>query len=276
MSNDKIDNIINIKINTNEIKSIVSYCINKIFIKLIDNHKELIINNLSKVINYTIYYFDIKDIYIQQLTMNNYQDIYSLLILLMPFYDLNMSKNITRLDELFKSDNIKNNAKKLSSSYYVDHEYLGKSSNYLDEYFDNTILSIIKTLDKISSKLLPNWRNIFPYNMDNYVESKKYLYYINIFKTRNFDKYNSGYFYNIIYKFLYIDIKDIKWMIFDHNDNNISVTPYIVRLCNNLKINKFIVHKSWESLDKNIQDNIINEWSFFIRISNISKIRVLL
>jgi hypothetical protein len=261
----KINEEIIKKINTQEIKSIIIKCINKIFIKLIDTHKQLLINNLLKVICYIIYYFNIDNNYIQQLTMNNNQDIFSLLILIMPFYDINTSNNIKTLDELFKNDN--NNAKKLSSSYYVDHEYLSKSSNYLDEYFDNTISSIIKTLDKISTKLLPNWRNIFPYDMDNYNLSKHYLYYINTFKNRTFDKYNSGYFYSVIYKFLYIDIKDIKWMIFDFNDNNI-ITPYIIKLCNNIKINKIIVNKSWDNLDNNTRNLLTNEWISFIRISN--------
>jgi hypothetical protein len=264
---DEINKYNNINtINIQNIKRIVTDCINKIFIKLIENHKILLIDNLTKVVNYVIYFFNIKKNYIDQFTMNNYQDIYSLLILLIPFYDLNKSNEIQTFDELFKNE--KDSAKKLSSSYYVDHQNLIKSKDYLNEYFENVISSIIKTLDKISTKLLPNWRNIFPYDMYNFIESDKYKYYIRTFKNRDFNKYNSGYFYSIVYKFLYIDIKDIKWMIFDHNNNNNSITPYILRLSNKLNMNDIIVNKSWDYLDKNKQQNLINEWNSFIKIKD--------
>jgi hypothetical protein len=52
-------------------------------------------------------------------------------------------------------------------------------------------------------------------------------------------------------------------MIFDHNDNNKSLTPYILRLSNNLKMNDIIINKSWDKLDKNKQLTLIYDWNSF-------------
>jgi hypothetical protein len=282
----EINEIINNKIDIIQLEVIVKKCINSAFINLIIDHKNLIINNLLKVVKYTIYYFNIENnnsnienYYVEQFLMNNNQDIYSLLTLLMPYYDLNKSKSIQRLDEIFT--NYEDKAKDLSSSYYVDHYDKinlseGILKKYLENYFDNSVLSIINTLDKVSSKLLPNWKNIFPYTMKNYKDSNKYKYYIDILNNKEFDNNNSGYFYSVIYKFLYIDIKDIKWMIFDYKDSNKTITPYIIILCNKLKINNLIIHKSWEKLDINIQNELINEWINFTKSNYFDIIKSLI
>jgi len=261
-----IDNINN-NINNELIKNIVNKCINSIFINLITSDKILIVNNLSELIIYIINKFNINE-YLEQLKINNYQDVYSLLILLMPFYELNASKNIKTLNELFKNNN--NSAKKLSSSYYVDHlnsDKLISDSDYLNKYFENTVNSIKNTIDKVSTKLLPNWKNIFPYDMTNYKKSDIYLYYLNIFKNRQFNYNNSGFIYGVIYKFLYIDIKDIKWMIFDKNENNLQVSPYIFIVSRELQISK-IINEPWDLIDKIKQQNLNINWINFLNSSS--------
>jgi len=263
MSNNEIDKDILI--------NIITLCINKIFIKLIDNHKQLIINNLFKIIEYFIYKFNFADHYVGQLSMNNYQDIYSLLILLLPFYDLNKSKDITSLDELFKNKN--DYAKKLGTSYYIDHEDLG--NDYLNNYFNDSVKSIRNTMDKVSYKLLPNWVNIFPYDMNNYQESSFRKYYQALYYKRKFDKNNSSELYSIIYKFLYLDIKDIKWMIFEKkyinykvSDTNENIVPYIIILNEELNI-KNIINEPWDKLNNIKKDKLKENWNIMKMGKNI-------
>jgi hypothetical protein len=70
--------------------------------------------------------------------LNNYQDIFSLLVLLLPYYELNESKNITSFDELFLNtenilkDNVKNEIKECSDN-------LGKEES-------NNIMSLLLIL----------------------------------------------------------------------------------------------------------------------------------
>jgi hypothetical protein len=110
----------------------ITELINQNFSKLNLIHKKLLIKYLYKlVILFSFYYYT--DNFIEQMFMNKYQDIFSLLVLLIPYYELNTSKNIVSLDELFL--NYDSKAKSLSSGYYIDHLNFKLVPNYLENYF---------------------------------------------------------------------------------------------------------------------------------------------
>jgi hypothetical protein len=253
-----------------------------LFNKLNKQHQKLLIKYLFKLIMIFTVYFNDENI-VKQLCINNYQDIYSLLILLLPYYDINLSKNITSLDELFLNKN--NKANSFESSYYIDHYDLKDNQNYLNEYFDSCLKAINDTLSQVNTKLLPNWLNIFPYTMLNYKQSNAYKNLLSKFIKGTFTNYDivfwnvnidsfsfkNNYFinneffilgynnlYGTIYNFLYMDIKDIKWMIFDVNVNNIIV-PNILVISQYLNISN-IYHIPWNKLENKsfIVNNFIN------------------
>ena len=250
----------------------IKHLINKIFIKLNQNHKIILGVNLFKLIMIFSVYFDDENL-IKQLYLNNYQDIFSLLILLLPYYNISLSKNIISLNELFLNEN--NKSKSLESSYYIDHINFTDNSNYLEEYFDTALKSINQTLSQASTKILPNWLNIFPYDMLDFKKSKIYKNFLdkfinfkfisddnlvfwdtenkNTFNFKNISFINDffilGYnnLYGTINNFLYNDIVSIKWMIFDTEVDNFIV-PNILVICKYFNILD-IYHKPWDTLE---------------------------
>ncbi len=285
MENIEYEKINKIKGQIKSLKIIITTQINIKFKKLINKHKELLIKYLLKICLLCGIYFQF-DNFIEKLCENNCQDIFSLLNLLFPYYDLNSSPELDNLDSIFKNSN--NKAISFDSSYYIDHLQFASKPDYLEEYFENITKSLDSTFLKVGKKLLPNWINVFPYTLNSYknssiydnfrylVKNKKFinssslLEYIdtnsqneNINLNKEFFNQNLliGYnnLYGCVYNFLYSDIKTIKWMIFDLMIKNIPV-PNIIILSDELSISK-VANIKWEQLDSSDKFKIKEKWN---------------
>ena len=291
-----MDNYIRLpkKNNTLIIFNKITELINKYFEKLNIIHKKILIKYLYRVVLMVYFYF-YDDNFISQLYLNNYQDIFSFLILLLPYYELNNSKNILSLDELFINAGSK--SKSLSSSYYIDHLEFITEPEYLEKYFSSIVNLILDTLKNVHCLLMPNWLNIFPYTMDTYKESLIYKNFIKIYNEKVFiirnkdiiyietneeylqlDVNTYNYFmleypilYRTIYNFMYMDIKSIKWMIYDINIDDKKIIPNIIYLTEKIKINT-IANIPWDKL-KDIEKKKLNvEWEKFYTSDKINDI----
>lgn len=271
--NDSLNNIIKTNITT---------LINNTFLKLNAEHKNILIKYLFKVVVMFTVYFASNNI-IKQLNMNKSQDIYSLLVLLLPYYDLNKSMHIKSLNEIIRPDLDSQKTNNLSS-YFIDH----KNLFIINDYFDNVLKSIVSTFQQTSNKLMVNWTNIFPYTLSNYNKSTLYDNYIKIhtdktyqtsgginldnLTTNNFFILGNDTLYGTIYNFMYNDIKSIKWMIYDFNFKNINILPMITIIGNELKINN-IQNITWEYIPTDQQLIIVNNWNNFINNSSFKLIK---
>ncbi len=283
----------NIKIinqqDVSNLKIIINIRINEKFKKLNIDHKNILKKYLFKTCILTNVYFHF-DKFIEQLTINNCQDIFSLMNLLLPYYELNNSGDITTFDEIFKNTNDMSGI--LQSTYFVDHSDYTSSSDYLEKYFQNSLKAIENTFKKISSKLLPNWLNIFPITIDNYTNSYYYKNISNLVSQKKFvlnsdtqkikqsyieyivdnsllleeqnieNNFILGYdnLYGTIYNFLFNDIKTIKWMIYDYVDNDKLPVPNIIILSQTLGI-YFVCNRKWEEIDDTLKNNIQQKWT---------------
>lgn len=266
------------------------------FIKLNIIHKKLLKKYLLKIV-ITFSFFYLNDNFINQIYLNNYRDIFSLLVLMFPYYELNKSKTIESLDELFLNSG--KGAKNLESSYYIDHLDFKTNPNYLEDYFHTSLLAISNTLCQIHCMLFPNWVNIFPYTMLNYKTSDIYKNFIYLYKNKGeltpqsyyvvdirkeIEKpilnINENYFllgyhilYGTIYNFLYSDIKQIKWMIYDLVIENNQIIPNIIYLNKKLDISK-IIDEPWDSLSLDKKINIENNWKDFYKSPKTNQISI--
>ncbi len=266
------------------LKIIINLKINEKFSKLNEKGKVLIKKYLHEACILTNSYFKFEK-FIEQITMNNCQDLFSILNLLLPYFELNKSNEINNLDEIFTNKD--NKSKDLDSTYYIDHLEYTKESNYLEKYFLNSLISLENTYKKVSSKLLPNWLNVFPYTIDDYTKSPYYknlrdlirnkkilsenddIRFISKIDNLNYDididfiqkKLLLGYenLYGTIYNFLYNDIKTIKWMIYEDMSTGIPI-PNIIILANLLEINN-VSNKKWEQLEDGKKDKIFTNWN---------------
>ena len=284
--------------NIDNLKKIINNLIKNTFIKLDEKQKILLSQYLFKItILFIIYFFDEK--IIEQLTINNCQDIYSLLILFLPYYDVNKSNDLESLTQLIS--NSQNNSQKFVCTYYVDHNNIS-----LQKYFKLQFYLIHETFKKCNNKILPNWVNIYPYSMINYKNSILYKNFILIFNDinsfyNNILKYEEtseeendikekkdedikelelndlinisknifllgiDTLYGCIYSFLYNDIKNIKWMIFDNNYDNKEMLPYIIIIGNELNINN-IASTTFKQINETDKLSILKNWSNFISL----------
>ena len=220
----------------------VLYIVNEKFKKLNDFDKKIIIKYLTLLI-YELAKYYYEDNFVKQLILNDCNDIMSLFVLLFPYYDLLKTNEIMDLDEILKNSNNKSK-EKYESTYYIDHEIVKDLKK--EEYFLNSFNLIKQTLYKIHGKLMPNWINIYPYTLNNYQESKEFIdfnhQYFNYSLNLNNDcKIGFDTVYGVIKQFLYDDIKQIKWMIYDMRIDDNIIVPIIIWLCEYLNIRKEIL-----------------------------------
>ena len=244
------------------------------FIKLNIIDKKIISEYLHKTVcELSKYHYNIH--FVEQMQLNNCRDILSLLVLLLPYFDLLKCSVIENLNEIFNNSN-KTSKQVYQSTYYIDHENIN-----ITEYFINSFNLIKQTFYKVNNKLLTNWINIFPYTLHDYKESPEFINFNKLLKNKSFSKFNCKIGYDTIYgtckQFLYDDIKQIKWMIYDTiNENNYTI-PYIIWLCDYLKIYNI----TFENL-KELQDQpkkyakVMEYWNRLNNETNILKIKSLL
>jgi hypothetical protein len=262
------------------INNTVLILVDSTFKKLGTEHKELLKKYLYDLCILLGKYLPFEN-YFLQLKQNNNRDIYSLMVLLLPYYDINKSEYIVDLGELFYNKD--NKSINLSSTFYYDHnidEY--NNSDAIIRYLNTSIALIQRTFATVCNKLTPNWLNIFPHTMSDYKKSDVYKEFELYYKTKKFPEYKYFEYYNFklgyhtlygtIRSFLYDDIKDIKWMIYDINDNN-KVYPSILSIVNLLGIPN-IINEPWDKLTDERKNNIKDTWyrltnsEFFIRFSS--------
>lgn len=268
------------------------------FSSMNNTDRDLLGKYLYYLISISSEYFTITqtiDEFYYKITENNFQDMYSFLILLMPYFNLNKASKVNSLNEiLFDKENTssedillkKSICKKIETSYYVDHNI-----DDLTKYFDEMLLIINDSLSKVSFKLCPNWLNIQPVtlqiesNKEYYLKSPYYLNFKKLYlgkklsnslkKFWNEDKMNksllqkeqgfddrfylgNSVLYGTVTNFLYRDIKDIKWMIYDYSNNN-KTFPTIIMMRPEIPL----VDMSkipWDRMDKRTKDVLEESW----------------
>lgn len=249
----------------------IKYLINKTFPRLNQLEKNIFITHTIRLIQIFSKFFH-NPHFIDQLFLNNCQDIFSLIVLLLPYYDLTKSSVITTFDEIFK---LRSKTAVLTSTYYVDHEHLFNSDNVsnLDIYLKASIENITDTLYCTHCHIMPNWINIFPYTLNNYSSSILYKNFEYLYKKKRFDpttlskdkilddEFILGYptLYGCIHNFLFKDIVSIKWMIYDINIGT-HLVPNIILLAELLDIHT-IINTPWYSLTEDRQQDFTKKWS---------------
>ncbi len=240
----------------------------KIFPKLDDNHKILIISSINKIceeLKKHIFFNLDTSTFEAQMKLNNSKDILGFVILLLPYFDFFKCYEIKSLDDIFKDT--PNSQKVFSennfqSTYYLDH----KIDDY-ENYFRNNTEKIINTIIKVKHKLQVNWINIFPYKYgkttdieDNEIyKNLSSLYIEKKINVENELKIGYDTLFGTISNFLYNDIFPIKWMIYDININN-SLIPNIIYVADLLKIHNILI-EDYDTSEK------INSSSVFRKLS---------
>lgn len=196
------------KINTlNKKLNIINYdfikeikiVINDLFLKLNKNDKKYLTTLTIYIVDLISYKYDFKnsDTYYNQWRQNNYRDIKSVILLLLPFIDDKddgyLLKNITELSNLLYSKKSNNNELKQLTRDNINEyfkfgnmglgllnssEINNKNTIYNDkmiyELIYHNFIGLLQTLEIINGKTYVNWINIVPFNFNNYSNSNLY------------------------------------------------------------------------------------------------------
>lgn len=235
---------------------LVKDVIPEFFPNLLDNQKEIIIELSNYLFNYIYesFYFNSESEYINQLTLNNYQDMKSILLLIFPYLD-NLPSKAKNLYELiyYKKDIRKNDFEEkeiLSLSRQLPHtNYLITLLNQYENDFEIKIKDImlthleltLTTLRQVANRLMPNWVNIFPYSNEEikvensdltFLKVKDEKFYndsMEIYESvlNNSDKIEEeianpkgiwiGDYYNVIVNHLFYNIVPCKFLLYEFN-----------------------------------------------------------
>jgi hypothetical protein len=120
MSDNKTYNMLN-NVEKNSLRMIISGAIDKYFKILEGNEKKMLKEYLYKTcILLSIYFYDKN--FINQVQLNDCRDIYGMLVLLLPYYELNESSKIQSLEEILFNKNNKGSI--LLANFDIDHSYI--------------------------------------------------------------------------------------------------------------------------------------------------------
>ena len=258
----------------NEIEQHIIKLINKIFVILLDDQKKILVKYLILVvIELSKYYYN--ENFVKQLLLNNQRDLMSLLVLLMPYYKLEFSNKLQNLNDIING-NIESK-KNYDTTFYEDHENIE-----IEKYFKNSYLLIQNTFFKTAHRLMPNWITIIPCKLEDYSKNELTQNLSELYLNKTFEKDNLKLQYSTLFgtcvNFLYNDIKNIKYLIYNVIDENetIPLIIYFSELLNfydyskifeNLKYDeRYYLMEKWNSIknQKNVKIKLKSVLFFFL------------
>lgn len=278
--------------------------IGKTFPLLQSSHKILLLDYLITMLNIIAHSFNFdfnrKEIYEHQLKQNNYQDIMALLLLLLPFIndDTNKKKQtITSLNDIFILKSNKNiNIDKEEPNYIYSNLQYGRCIRKKDktqeiefkkEYLDHNFYLLLNTIRFISNKLYINWIDILPYDIISFKTTTLYRNTLEIFEKGELQTWNSSTEYELnnnnikklsglsmddvydtIFNELFMNIYNIKWILYDVILSYPFTTQPIPMLivCNYIFDLDTILNceNGWETCTDELKNKFIDTWREFL------------
>lgn len=284
---------------TSGYRSELSAVINKTFGSLISDHKNILLDYLTDIIDVIAVRFnfdlDKRDVYEQQFRQNNYKDAVGLLYLLLPFINENQNKNdIKSLNDLYID---KNNGDiditKVAPKYKYSNLQYGRCKRNLPnsssieisfskEHLEHNYILLLDTIKTISNKLYTNWINVrpvsdinnyYPYIVTNELIKNNAVKEWDIMDKESNTKYlnsmDASEMYNIISNYWFHEIVDIKWILYEiYLDERSFKTPYRFLDALHILFNIDEASKgiSWDNLSSDNKEKVNQEWNNFISV----------
>jgi len=262
--------------------------ISDIFLSLMDDHKKIITNSLTILIdifsttsNFNFSKFSKSD-YFRDIRVDNYYTIRNLLNVLLP--DLKNVDKITSLNDIYTTKKEETNIKSGEPEYLFCSVQYARSNRttksevkYKLDYYIHNFLLVINSLISMSNKFYVNWTNILPLNKNDYISGMQFyidiekclinnsfkdVNMINLCDKNEIKKLNHFYIgdiYNILCNDLYKNIKDIKWLIYEilckSTKDSPKFLPIIYILHKLVNLRKCVQNVSFKDLTKEEAEN---------------------
>jgi hypothetical protein len=262
-------------------REIYENVINKTFPAMYDQDKNILQKYLIATLDVisSLYRFN-NEKHKYQIRQNNYQDLKWILQFLLPFISdtNNNSKTITKLNEIYVTKVTDVDINKDSPIYRYSNLQYGrcKRGEYAEEiefseqHIEHNFRLLIDSLLQSSNKLYVNWIDVLPVT-DEYTSLELYVNTAILFNTKSYIDFNVeminpnnktneyyellrkyggclyiGDIYNTLRNYLYEEIKDTKWLIYD------------IKIADNLLPLIYVLKLITDSYHKNIIDRALN------------------
>ena len=223
-----------------------------VFPNLNNYHQNILFDYLIKIMDIISIKFNFKianrKIYEHQFRQNKYRDSIGLLLMLLPFIDDTLGikkKNLKSLEDLYvkKKNNININESEPQYEYsnlqygrckriIMDNNIIAEEIKFSEEHLKDNFILLQETIRTVANKLYINWINVRPVDEYNAINENNILYE----KTNNaiinhkiihwdpnennnenklYAGIDAGEIYDIMSNYLYYEIKNIKWMIYE-------------------------------------------------------------
>ena len=265
--------------------------IQTIFPNLIRQHQDLLLKYLVGIIEFISIKFNFnledKESYVHQFMQNNYRDLRGLLLMLLPYINDDTGEKIKKLESLndlytkkvidcdinvnapiYEYTNLQYGRCKIEKK---GHEKIATEIQFDKKHLEDNYELLKATIKFVANKLYVNWINIRPFNR-NYTQTKlfndtnKLLYTAKL----DFDNENcieTGEIYNILSNYVYADIVDIRWIIYDihetiNENKKLFKFTYILNLL--IDISNCIKNINWIMLNKEQHNEFSNNWEALV------------
>lgn len=258
------------------------FVLDKVFPILNSDEKGMLLDYLVQLIDYIsvkynfLEYGDESD-FIYQFKQNGGRDILALLNLLLPFIDDidgSKSKRLKNLNELYT---------KLKDGKEDKYEYtniqfsrcIRKEDGDFDpikynrEHTRHNFMILKKTIFKSANKSFVNWMNIFPMRPENITKFDIYNVTKKIWDNGDLEILDDvdaltcflpfDDIYNTMVHYLYEDIKNIKWLIFERPFNGKSI-PFVILLNKYVNLDGMLQDRKWDYLQDVDKKRFENGW----------------
>lgn len=278
---------------TNNFKSeIKNLVLDIVFEKLNSMDKNILLDYLVGIMDLIAIKFnfdlDNRSKFEYQFRQNNYRDTIGLLFMLLPYIPDNLKPNLKSFEDLFTAKYNKGDINKQEPKYIYSNIQYGRclrdNNNPREIKFNYNFLKtnyilLADTINIIANKLYINFINIRPvskkniYNKPYYIQTNNYLIsrkipdyniYEAIINNNSENKFYSGIpageIYNILTNYLYFEIKNIKWIIYEISDQNI-LYKFPILLNKYINIEPCAKNIPWNILSPEIKINLLANWS---------------
>lgn len=283
-------------------REIYDNVITKTFPAMYEQDKNILQKYLISVIDVisSLYRFN-SLAHIYQLRQNNYQDLKWILQFLLPFIpDANGKlKTITQLNDIYVSKVTNIDINKDTPIYRYSNLQYGRCKRneyaseieFSEEHIAHNYKLLIDSLLQSSNKLYVNWIDVLPVTEEDYQTTDLFINTYELYKSKKYIDFNVenidpldkstqyyeflishggslfiGDIYNTLRNYLYDDIKDVKWLIYDISlSDNLLPLIYVLKIFTD-NYSKNIIEKAlnndiWESLLPQERNKFQNFWN---------------
>src|SRR5437868_3062442 len=194
----------------------INYNLKSIFLSLNSNDLSVLSSYTLNIINHIYDKFNMNDIvaYRNELIKNDYESTIHICLLLLPYImysQLKELQNLTQITDILENGQEYNSNDKFPKFKYSNMRYDSpeRQSYSINNDLAQNYLLLMVTLDKIKNKLYVNFDHIYPLTKSEILNLKEY-------KQKDYAE-----IYNVLTNQLYQNIKYIKWVIYDIDNQNL-------------------------------------------------------